>query len=241
MLQLAQQYVMLTQEGIIADVCQGEHQAPEDTKSLNATTGPTCNPHQWAQEQFQLRIVPQSWAEPCRWQLWARALSSAASDLSTRLVRLTSDLTHPLVLVSGWVGYSRASAPSSSSRCPYCGSPTREIVALTVSHDHVLTANDKKFRKFNDQVTPEQHNEYRLFHIASKAKSRDEEVTLKHWLKDYQASTKAANWKIKSSPRPCNQASLAQDDNTDFIPLRGKTCRLDAGGSPAGLIIQQWP
>lgn len=28
--------------------------------------------------------------------------------------------------------------------------------------------------------TPEQHNEYGLLCVASKAKSRDEEVTLKH-------------------------------------------------------------
>lgn len=71
--------------------------------------------------------------------------------------------------------------PARPPAAPSCGSPTREILGLTISHDHVLTTNgEKKLRKFNDQVTPEQHNEYRLLHVASKAKSRDKEVTLKH-------------------------------------------------------------
>lgn len=233
---------MVTQEGIATDLCQKECQGPEHIKSLNAITGPTCDPHQRAQEPFQLRIVPPVLGWAMSLAALGPGLSSAAPDLSTRPVRLMSDPIHLLVLVSGWAAHSRASAPSSSSHCHLLRSPMREIVGLTISHDHVLTPNDKKkLRKFNDQVTPEQHNEYRLFYVASKAKSRDEEVTLKHWIKHYQAGTEAANCKIRSSPRPCNQASLGQDDNTDFILLRGKTCRLDAEGSPAGLTVQRWP
>lgn len=57
-LQLAQRYAMLTQDGIIADVRQRECRGPEDTKSLTAITGPACDLHQWAQEPFQLRLVP---------------------------------------------------------------------------------------------------------------------------------------------------------------------------------------
>lgn len=78
-------------------------------------------------------------------------------------------------------------------------------------------------REINYQVILKHHYEYGILNVA---KSRDEEVTLKRWIKHYQASSEAVNWKIRSSPRPCNRTSLGQDDNNDFTPLRGKPCRL---------------
>lgn len=142
---------MVTQEGIATDPCQRECQGPEHTKSLNAITGPTCDPHQRAQEPFQLRIVPPVLGWAMSLAALGPGLSSAAPDLSTRPVRLMSDLIHLLVLVSGWAAHSRASAPSSTSHCRLLRSLMREIVGLTISHDHVLTPNDKKkLRKFND-------------------------------------------------------------------------------------------
>ena len=231
MLQLAQWYAVLTQDRIIADVCQRESQGPEDTKSFNAITGPTCDARQRVQDPCQLRLVP----PVLGWATLLAALSSAAPDLSTRLARPTLRPAPLLVPASGWPGCSSLS-PGTPSRCPSCGSPMREIVGLTASHDHDLTANDKKrLRKFNDQVTPEQHNEYRLLHAASKAEREWGGYTC------YQAGMEAANWQIRSRPRPRNQAALGQDDNTDLIPLRGKTCGLDGGGSPAAPIVQWRP
>ena len=244
MLQLAQRYAMLTQNKIITDVCQRECQGLKDTTSLNAITGPTCDPHQWAQEPFQLRTVSPVlgwvvlWAAlgpgpvlRCSWPFDHTCQIDVGPDSSAGAGLGMSGLWQSL---SPWLVLPLP-PPADPQRGRSLASPS----AMTTFSPQMIK---KKFRKCNDQVTPEQHNEYRLLHVlASKAKSRDEAVTLKHWIKHYQAGTETANWKIRSSPRPCNQASLGQHDNTDFIPLRGKTCRLDAGGSPAGLIIQWWP
>lgn len=46
MLQLVQQYVMLTHNEIITDVCQREHQGPEDTTFTNgSTSAQDCPPN----------------------------------------------------------------------------------------------------------------------------------------------------------------------------------------------------
>lgn len=94
MLQLVQQYVMLTQDGIITDVCQRQRQGPEDTESLNTVSGTTCNLHQWVHFSSGLSLQLRCW------QLWAQPLPSALPDLLTRLIRLTLEPTHPLELVS---------------------------------------------------------------------------------------------------------------------------------------------
>lgn len=64
----------------------------------------------------------------------------------------------------------QAGVEHQSSACPptapSCGSSRREIIGLIISHYHVLTTNDKKkLRKFNDQITPEQHNDID-FHVS---------------------------------------------------------------------------
>lgn len=133
MLQLVQQYVMLTQDGIITDVCQRQHQGPEDTESLNTVSGTTCNLHQWVHFSSGLSLQLRCW------QLWAQPLPSALPDLLTRLIRLTLEPTHPLELVSDEQATSKASALSP----PSCSSPVGEITGLTDSRNH-LTTNDKK-------------------------------------------------------------------------------------------------
>lgn len=79
----------------------------------------------------------------------------------------------------------QAGVEHQSSACPptapSCGSSRREIIGLIISHYHILITNDKKkLRKFNDQITPEQHNEYRLSRVSSKPSSRNENVTMEH-------------------------------------------------------------